>query len=720
MKDFYESSYKPFVIPEFETVLNTTIQNRAPVTRSMKAIAGIEYIHIMGIKPISNEFGPNGEAVFTSDNNSRNIRFVGDWTTTSGTTGTSPITTTIGHYIEHTFWGTGINLLTRASGSFDFRASLDGGAEGANIFTTGYSAVLDARNYAPKARVTLYSGLSLGWHTVKIRNATAASQFHCFGFEILNERTDLAVYQGSGMARGKTYITDSMLTSAFNIGISGIKGARVVKYIKDGLLQTAVTEVAATAKYLANTDHTNEEAFRKINFREFGANRADDFSTLGASTTERAYTLDDESTTLVGGSVWADVNGMIMGNIINGFTTLTFTGSGLDIITLTNGSPGDTIAVYVDGVYVGDLPPAVTLTKPLLVKVCSGLPYGSHSVKFRNTSDLSDRYVQDFIIYQPEKPAHDGFEVMDFNVLADFVPNTSAGTFATGITASTGILRKMNVRGMTYVGTFTLGAINNNFPSGYAEASTQANGNYIEYTFWGKGYDHRFFEQTARAALVNVTLNGLPLTTANFPTALTANTGNGVSMNLATGVLDMQATSSIGFGGVSVYNLPLAKYTLRFTKGDALATVLEASCIDIITPIHINDVTLKKGSMSLASQTRYAPEPTSTIDNVDLSKAKAWLLWDGVNNKILSSHNISSVIAQGTGDYRVYFEKPFKNDNYTGLGSAMSGTGKNVHLGPTIRKPSVCQMYTLSSAGGLEALQAAMNFYGELIDEGNE
>jgi hypothetical protein len=719
-QEIYKAGFEDFIVPTYEVAPFTTIQNRAMVTRSLKAIAGNERIPVTGINLLSNEFGPNGERIYEIQNKDSRVRLGGVWDIVSygsGTgEGTSLRSSSIGSFIEIAFFGTGVGLLMdTVSTTKDLRASVDGGAEGANLNTVTWSTIFGNRGYNTNQQLAVVSGLSLGWHTVKIRVAVATLNY-CYGFEILNERTDLAVYSGAGISNGSIQGLSALATSPFNAGVVGTRGARIVKYIQNGVISQAVQEVDATSKYLTLADHTNEEVVRRINFREFGCNRADDFSTLGASTTERAFTLDDGSTTLVGGSVWADVNGMIMGNIVNGFTTITFTGTGLDITSLTNGSPGDTITVYVDGVSIGTLPPAVTLLVPLTIKVCSGLPYGSHSVKFRNTTDLSDRYVQDFIIYQPKTPSvpAGALAAAPYNLMANFVPNTSIGTLATGLTSSTGILRKMNIREMTYVGTFAFGAINNNFPSGYAETTSNPLNSYIEYTFWGTGYDQRFLEQTARAALVNVTLNGLALNTTNFPTALTANTGNGVSMNLATGVLDMQAASTIGIGGVCVYNLPLAKYTLRFTKGDALATVLEVACLDIITPIHHQDSSLKIGSQSLKSVTKFSPEKSVSNAGPDLSKAKAWIVYNTLTQTILSSYNVSAALRISAGLVNVYFEKPFKNSNYTAI-----GMGTNWHTAlNSLKNANYAAIVSANAAHtATDDLQTSVMFFGELIDE---
>jgi hypothetical protein len=55
---------------------------------------------------------------------------------------------------------------------------------------------------------------------------------------------------------------------------------------------------------------------------------------------------------------------------------------------------------------------------------------------------------------------------------------------------------------------------------------------------------------------------------------------------------------------------------------------------------------------------------------VDLSKAKALLVFDQRTNVIVSSVNIKSVTDVSAGRMKVYFGIPFKNDSYVVAGSS--------------------------------------------------
>ena len=67
---------------------------------------------------------------------------------------------------------------------------------------------------------------------------------------------------------------------------------------------------------------------------------------------------------------------------------------------------------------------------------------------------------------------------------------------------------------------------------------------------------------------------------------------------------------------------------------------------------------------------------------VDLSKAKAWILFNGSGTPAASaSYNIKSITDEGTGDYTLTFAVPFKSANYSGFvtanvgGSSFNGSG---------------------------------------------
>ena len=55
---------------------------------------------------------------------------------------------------------------------------------------------------------------------------------------------------------------------------------------------------------------------------------------------------------------------------------------------------------------------------------------------------------------------------------------------------------------------------------------------------------------------------------------------------------------------------------------------------------------------------------------VDMSKAKAWIVWDGTTNAIKSSYNIKTLTNKATGDNEIQTAIPFKAPNFAILGTA--------------------------------------------------
>jgi hypothetical protein len=722
LKELFKAGFEDFVIPSYEDAPYTTIQNRAKVTRSLKAIAGVERVMVRGVNLLQNEFGPNGERVWEADNKDSRIRFVGDWIGYSDSSSSRAMTPTAsqGQTVEVTFYGTGLNWLTMSNGNTStIVASIDGGAEGSSLLPASFSNILSTRNYSPNLVLSVASNLTLGWHTVKIRLATYSGiNLHVYGFEILNQRTDLAVYPGAGISQGSFTGLSALTTSAFNAGISGTKGARVVKYIENGSLSQAVQEVDATAKYLTNTDHTNEEVVRRINFREFGANRADDFSTVSGAGGARAFTLDDGVTSLVtndsseGNSVGQpDYIGV---NTTGGFLTLTFVGTGLDLVNTYTGTMPVSGTLQIDGttIYTGTFT-SFENTSVRVIKIASGLPYGTHTFRYAKTAAGSGLGIGDFIIYQPKKPSIPvgAFEVTDYNVMANFVANTVVGND----TISTGILRKSAFREFVYENTWSIDNTGLEFNFGGGELFTSALNGKVRYTFYGTGFDLRFLINANSSNNALVTLNGVNLTSANFPSASFATYGTGAGYNSTTAILDqLDATAQYG-GGFIVSNLPLDSYTLVINNGTA-GQNLRLNALDIITPIHINNPTLKVGSQSLKSETKYSPEKVQSNVGPDLSKAKAWAFLDGANSKILASYNISAVIFGSTPTY-VYFEKPFKTDNYVVIGTTVGAFTFNQY-DATTRKRNYVTISAWRFDTGYQ-LSGAYYFavFGELFDE---
>jgi hypothetical protein len=715
IKDVYEANFGDFAVPTLEVAPSTTIVNRATVTRSLKAIAGIERIHVRSINLLQNEFGPNGERVFEADNKDARIRIVGNpaqFSTAEGT-GISIAVSDFATFYEVTAYCTGLNILC-ASRLITLGVSVDGGSETSPISFTE-SGILQSRNYGQNQVINVSSGLTLGWHTFKIRKTGGSNPYINYGFEILNQRTDLAVYSGRGISKGITSQLDALTTSSFTESVTGTRGARVVKYVYGGQLASAVTMVDATAKYLTNADHTNEEFVRRINFREFGANRADDFSTLSTSSSSRAFTLDDGTTSLSSNpvAVQSAIAEKIYVTANAGFISLTFVGTGLDIVRIdtTTSSGVDTFSYSIDGTTIGTISGSGSQVQRI-EKIVSGLPYGTHVFRLNRTSAPTtwDVGISDFIIYQPKKPTlpNGAFEVADYNVMANYVNSSNFTTEST----STGILRKTATREVVYTNTWSA-TLDTAFSSaGWLLSSSTATSS-VTYTFWGTGVEWLFKTNASLAMNITVSINGSSNLSAFTTSYLPASTGT--TFTASTGLISGTSAGQ-GFSKLSINGLTLGLNTIRVTQNAANNTCLHSS-FDVITPIHINEPSLRSGSESLKSVTKYSPERSVSNAGADLSKAKAWIYFDGGSTTIYSSYNISAFLTVAAGNYRLYFEKPFKNDKYAVIASANGGTSKISTAGLTTRSPNVIQIQNTNDAGGLEHNSIAVAVFGELIDE---
>jgi hypothetical protein len=166
----------------------------------------------------------------------------------------------------------------------------------------------------------------------------------------------------------------------------------------------SVKESAYDFLALGDTDHSEESVYRRINFREFGRNRGDDFYTLGGGTSDRAFTLDDGTTTLVADDAQALTNqglDTLCTATTNDSFIVTFVGTGLDVYGAASADSADQWQVYVDGTLVGT---TFFQGRAETLKICSGLSYGTHTVKFVKTVHSVNGGVHDFIVYQPKKP----------------------------------------------------------------------------------------------------------------------------------------------------------------------------------------------------------------------------------------------------------------------------------------------------------------------------
>jgi hypothetical protein len=131
----------------YTTIKNEQGQPRkiSDLANNMKVHMGTERIHATSPKKVNNEFGPNGEPIYSNQNSDERIRLVGaGWRSRADTTGSRIRSDNINDYVEITFYGTGLNLITRKdAGARDYFVSVDGGVEGSDIYGAAKSSVLE-------------------------------------------------------------------------------------------------------------------------------------------------------------------------------------------------------------------------------------------------------------------------------------------------------------------------------------------------------------------------------------------------------------------------------------------------------------------------------------------------------------------------------------------------------------------------------------------------
>lgn len=584
----------------------TTITNRALMTdlaNDLLPRMGIERFQTQTIQELQDEFGPAGERVFKPVNDIHNqIRFVGDWIANNDTYGTRPNSATSGNYIEVSFYGTGINIALIAPAGRNITVNVDGTGYGANIIGT-VSDTLGNQNYPANIIFNGARGLSLGFHTVSFRSNSTAG-FNPTFFEILNENLSLKTTPGAGYSGGVTQYIQSLDSQSYNSnfasGILGTKGGRVVVYAHDGQIKKALTPTDTTQLNLTSANHTNEEIVRVYNWREFGTRKVNDFSTLEGSVSDRAFTLEDNTTTLIGNDVLnqssiASIEDTVAIGALNGHIVFQFVGTGLDVKVVSNNPSVDTHTVTVDNVNIGNLTLAAGNTLHTR-KIVSGLPYGTHVVRIvRTTNAGAGIFFKEFKVYGPKKPTipDDAVELADYNIMASYVACATESV----LDICTGVLRKTILREANYSGAgWTYSAIDAGGPlSGFNVQTTGgANvGNYVEYTFMGTGLAFRINSEGASTYTISVD-GATNYTVANgvfWSSALSTSTTAGLGFDPATGVIQ----NNTGVARVTLNGMNYTKHTVRVTLTSSTGGGLYPEAFDIITPIHSPKSSLPAG-----------------------------------------------------------------------------------------------------------------------------
>ena len=630
-----QAQLEPFVINSMIAVPNTQIIGRAQVRNdaaTCDVICGVERIQVEQIAQMQSEFGPNGERVFKSVSDlSDRIRLVGNWAQEIDSYGTkqrSDAQTT--NYIEVTFYGTGLNIICLLDGTArPVAVSIDGGSETVFLNST-FSGVLNNRNYSPNSVSNLVSGLTLGQHTIKIRQ-NGSALLYINGFEILNERTNIRALPGTAISAGRILALSSNTDTAFNasfdqierdgavVGSIGTRGARVVHYIDStGAAKKRAYATNSAQANLTSADHTNESVIRVYHPREFGANRADDFSTLtnATSPSNRAFTLEDGTTSLVGNSVGfltGDYTGQpdtlyVDPNNSAFFLTFTFVGTGIDLFQ-TRPSGTSTYNVILDGTTIATGVSVNSLGIANKVwKIASGLPYGTHTLRIQtNTLVSASIGFSQFIVYGPKKPSLPAnvSEQADYYLTADY----SVAASATNQTVSQGVLQKATNREMVLSGSWSAVSLNTTLYRNGQQVNVASNGAYLEYTFFGTGLDIRGQFSVDSTFNVVVSIDGSTNLSGYTTSLVTASTA---TFTAATGVLSASSPAANPYL-VRISGIAAGMHKVRILCNNG-TTNLTLDALDIHTPIHSPIASLfdqqntsPVGSCSLADTRKFSP-----------------------------------------------------------------------------------------------------------------
>ncbi len=659
----------------------TTVVKRAQVTDFSKDLMprmGIERVITQAIQEVQGESGPNGEAVYKPINDFHDqVRFYGPSPINESTTHGPNIN---GGSLEITFYGTGLNALIEVDSSVrSLKSIVDGGALSAELYSAS-SLVLALRNYCTNQSLPIASGLALGMHTVRLVASTGAIRF--YGYEVLNEASTIKTSPGSAFFGGKKLSLAALDSQAFNTfenAVSlGTRGGRMVAYLKsDGTVKKAFQPASTTQANLGSADHTNEEVIRVYNWREFGAGRADDFSSVNTTSfVDKAFTLDDGTTTLIGFNIRLYTSGSdktVNAANVGSSLTFTFVGTGLDIGLASDGT---NTAVTIDGASVGNLGVVGTVPNATLrTKIVSGLPYGTHTVKL--TSAGANLSVGDFCVYGPKRPLipSDAIELADYYLMADYVVASSA---APGFN-SAGVLKKFGAREAIYVGSWGASLDVTNFRGGL-NITTLATASYMEFTFFGTGVEHHGFANTTGVMNFTVTVDGSALNAGTNIGSISSLVAVSTGLTLSAAGTVTGTASGLGSYIVRVSGLALGKHTIRVTQNtSAVNANIYSDSFNVITPLHAPKGNLPGDLQNTASVGSCAIGDSRKFSELQVSDIPNWAQAVG----IATTGSTSSTIAVPLPDMTLTIKtsgNPVDIDWTVFLSNATATVGSSISL----------------------------------------
>jgi hypothetical protein len=192
--------------------------------------------------------------------------------------------------------------------------------------------------------------------------------------------------------------------------------------------------------------------------------------------------------------------------------------------------------------------------------------------------------------------------------MANYTANTTAG--ADNI--APGVLRKMANRELFYSGTFTGPTLNTPTIGGFV-INTATAASYVQYTFFGSGFEFRFDSGSTMNA--TVTVDG-STNLSGFTTSMYGPTG---TFTASTGVI--AATSGVTNSGISVNGLTLGLHTVKITYNSGNS--IDILAFDVITPIYSTKSNIAydaQNTLSVGSNALSDDRKTSPIASVSAKK----------------------------------------------------------------------------------------------------
>jgi hypothetical protein len=573
------------------------------LSRDLKVSMGVERIRFLSADAVLNEIGPAKERIWALPNEDR-IRFIGEWAfaNDSGKEYRAKIVSasvSAPAYMEIVFYGTGLSLLATidAASRSGITCSVDQGSYSSELFPTGTpSGSTNTRNFAPNQILKIANNLTLGLHVATIRFTSVQE---VYGIDILNEQTsNIVVNPGTAFIDGLkvAYPGGNM---PYDKDVVGSRGGRQLVYLKaDGTIGNVFRAVDAVAKYMANTDHSNEEAARTYFPREFSNNATYDFGRVFASNAAVTHTLSDGTTTLStnGGQIsvpaGATTDGLVISSASN-WIEFTFVGTGLDIVHLRSSGVQvmDAHVVTLNGVAIGNLPDVAV---PVNTTIASGLPYGTHVVKItRSTATAAGCWINSFKVYQPKKPTlpDSTMELADYNVLANFDANATAGDAY----LATGVIRKVALMEASYFGSWTVALPQGSSVSGYTLDSASGAGSIgssSTFHFWGTGVEVRMYQPVLSASTFAINGSSSFASMANgsggtgITTSFYGGSGSTITVSTTNGSANVTTTSTANLSaGISITGSGIPANSTVVSVTNATTFVISAAATATATNV---------------------------------------------------------------------------------------------------------------------------------------